>query len=73
MRPIYLVVFVNVLFVVTAFVLYDLGQSYAPEIMASEAVGPPLVTGLVMLACWVAYWSVRRLKRAEKKSPDQVR
>jgi hypothetical protein len=63
MRPIYLVLFVNVAFVGVAYAVYEMGQLYAPEIMASDAVKPPMVLGVLGIAGWLVYWSVRMLKR----------
>jgi hypothetical protein len=63
MRPIYLVLFVNIAIAGVAYATYAMGQVYAPEIMASEAVRPPMILGLVGIAIWLACWSVRMLRR----------
>ena len=71
MRPIYLVLFVNLAVAAMGYAVYDMGQLYAPEIMASEAVRPPMVLGVLGIASWLLYWSVRMLKR--RGTRDEIR
>jgi len=72
MRPIFLVVTVNLLCAVAGYATYAMGQNYAPELMASQAMNAPLVLGALGLAGWLLHWSIRTLNRAgqPKKRDD---
>lgn len=72
MRPVLLVIAVNLLCAVAGYTTYAMGQIYAPELMASQAMNAPLVLGALGLAGWLLYWSIHRLNRGgqPKKRDD---
>ena len=55
------VIAVDALCIAAVIWIYTMGQDYAPEIMAHEAMKPPMMMGLTFLAMWLAWWSYRTL------------
>jgi hypothetical protein len=70
MRPVVLVILLNVGYVAAVIATYALGQSYAPEMMDSQAMSAPLVLSFLGLGGWLLYWSVQTLSGSAKKQDD---
>jgi len=72
MRPVVLVILANVGYVAAVIATYALGQSYAPEMMDSQAMSAPLVLSFLGLAGWLMFWSIRTLSGKTETRNDQT-
>ena len=58
----------HLLFAGSVYLIFGVGQKFAPEIINAEFMVYPLVMGVVGIWVWYAFWSVSKI-RATRAAP----
>jgi hypothetical protein len=71
MRTVVLIAIVvgHLLFAGSLYLIFGVGQKFAPDIITSQVVVYPLVIGVAGIWIWFTFWSVRKILEAKSTPP----
>ena len=74
MRPLLLIgiAVIHLIFAGLLYAIFGLGQTYAPELMASPVMSYPMIIGVAGLWIWFTFWSVGKILEPGGASPPET-